>query len=112
MPYEGTSYYRLLQVDFDGQSDFSPVVPVRIGDGVSGLQIYPNPIRDQAWLLIPSDKANDTVLNIFDPAGKLVFSNAIQLQKGSNGINIDLSTLPSGIYFLKHEAEVIRLMKY
>ncbi len=112
MPYEGTSYYRLLQVDYDGQSDFSPVVPVRIGDGVSGLQIYPNPLRDQAWLLIPSDKANDTVLNIFDPAGKLVFSNAIQLQKGSNGINIDLSTLPSGIYFLKYEAEVIRLMKY
>lgn len=111
-PYDGTSYYRLRQVDFDGQTDFSPVVPIRLGDNVSGVQIYPNPVRDQAWLLIQSDKAINTVLNIYDPAGKLVFSNAVQLQKGSNGINIDLSTLPSGVYFLRYEAEVMRLIKY
>ena len=38
----------------------------------------------------------------------LVFFNAIQLQKGSNGINIDLSTLPSVVYFLRMEAEVMK----
>ena len=111
-PYNGTSYYRIRQVDYSGQFDFSPTVPVRLGNGVSGLQVYPNPVADQAWLLITVEEDIDAPIAIYDPAGKLMYSQQLQLEKGSNALNIDLSTFPSGIYFLHQGMEVVKLLKY
>ncbi len=111
-PYKGTSYYRLRQVDYNGMYDFSPVVSVRISDEVSAVQVYPNPVTDQAWLLIKTSEETDGVLTLVDAAGKLVETLRIPLQKGSNGLSLSTSHLSPGVYFLKYQSEVIRFMKY
>jgi len=109
-PGTGILYYRLRQVDFDGQLDYSKIVPVRIGTGVSPVVLYPNPIRDIAFVLIHTEIIGDVLLEIFDAAGKLVQSESANVLSGSNTIQIDVSSLPQGVYFLKQGVEVVKLV--
>src|SRR6185369_5159076 len=44
-PFEGTSYYRLKQTDFDGKFSYSDVSAVRV-DEKNTIIIYPNPASD------------------------------------------------------------------
>ncbi|MBL7923097.1 MAG: T9SS type A sorting domain-containing protein [Bacteroidia bacterium] len=110
-PYEGTSYYRIRQVDYNGRTDFSTVVPVRFGESLSGLQISPNPVREQAWLLLQSPENTTSSIELFDPAGKLVYTRVVELQEGSNGIALDMSRFESGMYILKQGRHVLRILK-
>lgn len=48
-PYEGLSYYRLKQIDFDGAQEIFPMVAIRIERNhltIPQLNIYPNPYRE------------------------------------------------------------------
>lgn len=110
-PLDGTSYYRIRQVDFDGQFDFSKIVPVRTGDAVSGISIYPNPVQDQAWLVMNSDEYKAQLIELYDVAGKLVYSEIVELQAGPNGFSIDMRSFEKGAYLLKVGEKTVRLMK-
>ncbi|HSY76009.1 MAG TPA: hypothetical protein VK890_04085, partial [Bacteroidia bacterium] len=41
-PFNGTSYYRLKQTDYDGHYSFSDIVPVNISSK-TGVSVFPNP---------------------------------------------------------------------
>src|SRR6185503_3929012 len=48
-PGKGLNYYRLKQVDIDGNFTFSATIKVTV-DNLSGLTVYPNPVYDQLQL--------------------------------------------------------------
>ncbi len=110
-PYDGTSYYRIRQVDFDGQFDFSKIVPVRTGGTVSDISIYPNPVQDQAWLLMNSDEYKAQLIELYDVTGKLVYSEIVELQSGPNGFSIDTRSFEKGVYLLRVGEKTVRLTK-
>ena len=110
-PLQGISYYRLRQVDYNGNSDFSPIVPVRIGVGASVISLYPNPVRDKAWLMLQSEETCIAALEIFDATGKLALSQSLELVKGSNGLQLDLGHLPAGIYHARLGTDTFRIVK-
>jgi Secretion system C-terminal sorting domain len=86
------NYYRLKQVDFDGQFNYSPVVTAVAGKGkLKG--IFPNPTADKVTL-IGNDLTNDDVVTIFDLNGR-----SVKTQKVS-GSQIDVSDLSKGFYIL------------
>ncbi|MBK7944832.1 MAG: T9SS type A sorting domain-containing protein [Flavobacteriales bacterium] len=65
-----TSYYKLKQVDSDGQFTWTPIVAVK-GAGVrTELVAYPNPARDRIMLAGLPDNTKRIVL--FDATGRLV----------------------------------------
>lgn len=111
-PGQGLIYYRLQQVDIDGQFDRSKIVPVRIGDGVSTPYLFPNPVSDQTYFIINSEENTDQTIEIFDLAGHLIFTQAVTLQKGNNSFALNLDGLPAGVYMLRNESAVIKLLKY
>ncbi len=111
-PGQGIIYYRLQQVDIDGQFDLSKIVPVRIGDGVSTPYLFPNPVRDQTYLMINSDENIDQAIEIFDLASHLIFTQTVTLQKGNNSVPLYLDGLPVGVYMLRNGSAVIKLLKY
>ena len=111
-PGQGLIYYRLQQVDIDGQFDRSKIVPVRIGDGVSTPQLFPNPIHDQAWLMLYANESSHSILEIMNTAGQIVSSHAVSLQEGNNTVSLQLGLLPEGVYFLRYGLDVIKLVKY
>jgi len=92
MPLPGTNYYRLIQVDRDGTSANSPVRSVSF-DASRSVRIYPNPVVD--FVMVESPQENST-LRIYDTAGKLVLSEAIDA-----GTAINTASLNAGVYMFK-----------
>ena len=91
-PLSILNYYRLKQVDFDGQFNYSPVVTAVAGKGkLKG--IFPNPTTDKITL-VGNDLTNDDVITIFDLNGRNVKSQKV------SGSQIDVSDLAKGFYIL------------
>jgi len=100
-PYNGTSYYRLKQTDFNGQSEtFSPVAVI-CGDagGEQSITYYPNPFTSELILEMNNISAENAVIKIYDVMGRIVYKNTFSESPLSNQkIIMDLQSLPSGIY--------------
>ena len=90
----GLLYYRLRQVDADGQSTYSRVVVVTGRDAAAQVALYPNPATDQFTLTLPVALANQPV-RVFDLQGRLV----TQLVRNSIG-NFEVNSLAAGTYFV------------
>lgn len=94
-PISGTSYYRLKQTDFDGHFEFSPIVSVNF-EGKSALMVSPNPSTG-LFTIYNIQLVSDQV-RLYNGLGQKL---NISINKSNSGITLDLSTLPSGIYFLQ-----------
>ena len=102
-PVQGTVYYRLKQVDFNGEFAYSKVIAVN-AKGLSNeltTQVYPNPFPDilKLTLTAPEKQAADMV--IYDMNGRQVLRKAIELDAGVNSMELQLQQLQSGMYLLK-----------
>ncbi|HYG52022.1 MAG TPA: T9SS type A sorting domain-containing protein [Flavobacteriales bacterium] len=71
-PYEGISYYRLKQVDYNGSHSYSYLRPVNIA-GAPTVQVYPNPNNGNELFFNPG-VANVVGIYVTDVTGKLVAS--------------------------------------
>ena len=81
---EGTFFYRLIQYDFDGESETLPTISIvnELISTSSSISIYPNPVINEKITIQLSGKIilNDWEVNIFNMKGQLMLS-----QKGSAG---------------------------
>lgn len=93
-PLKGTSYYRLKQTDFDGESSYSHIVPVQYN--VQGFIIYPNPTNNLVTVQLTTLPSNG-VINIKDVLGKTL----LQQKVTSINIEINVNRLPKGIYYVE-----------
>ena len=73
-------------------------------DGSLSIAVYPNPAENEIHLAnVEFDKAN---IEIFSSIGKLVLKSQV------NGAEpIDISSLSSGIYFLKVNGQTVKIIK-
>ncbi len=88
-------YYRLRQVDFDGDEAFSPVRVVLFESVSLGTKAFPNPIIKGNNLVIQSD--NIQTVDIFDNNGN--YLNTIEEATPVRSTSISTSDLGPGIYF-------------
>lgn len=105
-PYEGVSYYRLSQTDFDGVTRFSDVKAISINRDKSLPKIYPNPAESKQELNIPipSIKDREFLLNIRSTTGKILKSvptTEISSQYNNNTLRIKLPELSKGLYLIE-----------
>ncbi len=104
-PLQGTSYYRLKQVDFNGNYTYSALVAVAIlGDNVnvSNWLVYPNPIAKNQDLFFKSNSASENLnISIFDMFGKLIYSNQDDENTYEHVLHVsDIPNIATGIYNL------------
>lgn len=85
------NYYRLRQVDFDGDFEHSEIIYLKNDTRDTPVVIYPNPARD----LITYDGAAAT-LTFFDIQGKQIMQ-----QVANERTTIDISVLNSGVYTIE-----------
>ena len=98
-----TYYYRLRQVDYNGQFDYSPVVTVTTDvKGTVVGEFYPNPtIAGKVTLEVTSTAAGTWQAQVYDPSGKELSNQQIAVAKGYQAVAFDFSTLTPGLYFVK-----------
>ena len=98
-----TYYYRLRQVDYNGQFDFSPVVTVTTDvKGTVVGEFYPNPATaGKVTLEVTSTTEGTWQAQVYDPSGKELSNQQIAVAKGYQAVAFDFSTLTPGLYFVK-----------
>ncbi|MFD1631393.1 T9SS type A sorting domain-containing protein [Pseudopedobacter beijingensis] len=89
-----TLYYRLKQVDIDDKSNYSKVVPVKVGLG-NKIVISPNPAKDYLRVFVPGAKS----LSIISVNGVEVFST--KLNPDQDGELVHFGNLVKGLYLVK-----------
>jgi len=108
-PLQGISYYRLKNVDFDGQYSYSNIQSVHISnDENSSLKIYPNPTN--GIVTIEGNLLELSQIKLFDILGQDLTSFAMQKSE-KNSLILDLSTLKNGVYFIQSNTLVYKLHK-
>lgn len=97
--WDGAWYYRLKQVDYNGQMEyFGPVSAHLLCKGENELLIYPNPSSGTFTIRSEEKISNIEVINML---GEKIYSAQIN----SSQDVIDLSKTMSGIYFLRTKTE-------
>jgi hypothetical protein len=101
-PNKGTSYYRLKQIDFDGNSEYFTVRSIKNGSK-STASISPTIVQSgsTARLSIESEAEEDSNYFVYSMTGQLTLQQNIQVQKGSNTYDLNIADLPPGVYVLK-----------
>jgi hypothetical protein len=87
-PYEGTSYYRLKQTDYDGGFKYSKLVAVNNVITFTSInfelgKITPNPVNNNEFSInILHASRSSLLVNIFSLNGELVYSKVYDISKG------------------------------
>ncbi len=92
-PLNGINYYRLKQVDKNGQFKLYDVQFIK--NGINAVYVYPNPTTD----VVNVDNLLQSEISyaIYNAKGKLLFSG----DSSKMMISISLHNYPPGIYFVK-----------
>lgn len=108
-PYAGTSYYRLKQTDFDGTISYSSAIAILI-ENVSSIK--PIIYSDSGEKFLRLDKSNfaGQSLELFNALGQEM-TNYLLIQETESYIELNLSLIPPGIYFLKGFRDVVKFVK-
>jgi len=96
-PLLGVSYYRLRQVDFDGNFSYSKIEAVNFEEQYDNTIIaYPNPAKDMITFT-----GNIDQYAVFNIIGQNVQLKINSLGKENSLLILDISNLSSGVYVLK-----------
>ncbi len=111
----GSYSYRLKQIDFNGAFEYSSVIEVEVlGIKEFALsQNYPNPFNPSTKINFSLAVDSKVSLKIFDVLGQEVATliNG-QLAAGTQEISFDASSLNSGVYFYRIDADGIDGQKF
>lgn len=111
-PLLGMNYYRLRQVDYDGQFEYSSIVSIKMEAVLGEISIHPNPVQDYLQInILPAA----TSLIIIDQTGRVIHRQKLS---GQADVEIQAQTFLSGTYQLilfDSEGEILTkgtFMKY
>jgi hypothetical protein len=97
-PLSGINYYRLKQVDFDGQFTYSPVVNV-VFDNKAGIRLAPTPVQDQLRVELDEMFQEDAQWQLYDFAGRLVQTGVLSAE--NMVFNVEVGSLTPGNYVIR-----------
>ncbi|MEO0776093.1 MAG: T9SS type A sorting domain-containing protein, partial [Bacteroidota bacterium] len=90
----GAHYYRLKQVDFNGQFEYSKIISLSFYSQNEAFLVYPNPVASTVQI---ETSISQYDIAILDANGKVVQTH----QNFSFSTSLDLSTLATGIYSIE-----------
>jgi Secretion system C-terminal sorting domain len=97
-PLAGTNYYRLKQVDLDGQFEYSKVVTARFGREGS-LSVIPTLVVDNLQVSLDETSTENGTWEIIDLSGRQVLAGTIEAEQ--DAFQADLSSLQEGSYIVR-----------
>jgi len=96
-PYKGWNYYKLEQVDMDGQINLIGIKSLNFDlKAEDGIMVYPNPAIH--YINIDFDEAHYSSLEVLDLNGEVIHKQA--LASDMSTCKIDISTYSMGTYIL------------
>lgn len=89
---KATAYYRLKQIDFDGQFEYSTIIKVLNKD--LSIELAPNPFNDNIEITSATPILHAEIIDITGKVKTFEISN-------TNKLNINTADLGKGVYFIR-----------
>lgn len=108
-------YYRIKQVDFNGNTEYSDIIPLNTSK-ISNWEIYPNPFNGQLHFICKKGFSQGLTVSINNIAGIKILEKTIHPENNEKVFTIDeLEALDNGLYFITihetHSTTVFKLFK-
>lgn len=101
-PYtNGISYYRLKQVDGNGDFKYSNIEALNVPEGLSLIKLYPNPVKNQFTVLTTSSVSDELTIRITDHLGRVVRELNQDINQGFNSMIFDVTDFSTGNYIIE-----------
>ena len=97
-PASGTSEYRLVMVDRNGNTAYSTVKSIRIGS-VSAVSVYPNPASEYVNVTLGGDASVSANIRLVNLAGQVLLEKTVA-NAGGTTVPLTISGYPSGNYLI------------
>jgi hypothetical protein len=101
-------WYRIRQLDVDGYSNFSEILPWKTVQSRTSLEVYPVPTDEVLHLKFSNALERAAQFSLFDLQGHLVMEQS--LEAGLLHSTMDVSSLPEGLYFYRTTANAGRTL--
>ncbi len=103
-PLEGPAYYRVVQVNNNGDYSYSGVIPFYFNPNLRGLEVQqagPSPFRDEIEVTFSTGKAGAIEIVLFSADGSMLANDRIDVSPGQHQHHLrQLGDLPAGTYVL------------
>lgn len=101
-PLAGANFYRLKQVDWDGDSAYFEVLKVVApGETAASFHISPNPTYGEIHLQLAGPMTGQLEIRLLDKQGRIMRNWSFRKQSGLWSQLLNLSTLAPGAYFIE-----------
>lgn len=101
-PLAGISYYRLKQLDYDGDFEYSPVITIQNIQKLDDVIVSPNPAElGDVQLSFNDQWGQNYEIELVNQQGAVVYTTSLVSQKGQNQLSFDFSHIPVGVYTLR-----------
>lgn len=100
-PYQGYSYYRLKQTDFDGTTEIIDIASIYYDKRITS-RIFPNPVTDnRVNIRLEDSTAGEVRIQFVNQMGHIVYYTTAARLEGGQDIVLDLpADLQAGLYFV------------
>jgi hypothetical protein len=111
----GKNYYRLKQIDFDGQFDYSYIVHIFVKRDELSYKVSPNPVQNDIHIIFDTPTSNNLMVNLFSIRGEILYSEIWSKDLSERTIS-DMNLSP-GIYFIEisekgKQSKLEKIIKY
>jgi hypothetical protein len=100
----GAYYYRIVDVDFDGNKEYSRIISVIAKECFeNNFMVYPNPTNNLLNVDLNIGTKGQIIINIVNLIGAQILKKKIDVNQGNNTTSLDLGNVASGVYFIDLE---------
>ena len=101
-PFQGKVYYRLKEIDTDGEFEYSVIRFVNSNVYSISLTVFPNPTNGIVSIALNNQEMSGLgSIIVYNTLGQEMYSQIIDATELSSGISVDLSNLAHGTYAVK-----------
>jgi hypothetical protein len=90
-PFQGLSYYRLTQTDYDGRKSYSELIPITVEQNEeASVVVFPNPgsTDESIFVQLNNLKDEETTIVVKDLLGRTIASKSVNISSNSDVIDI------------------------
>jgi predicted peptidase len=111
-PQRGANLYRLVLVNLDGKKEYYDIKRVSLPNSSgAGVVNIPNPVKGTLSVYVNVEQSQQVRILVHDLNGKTVQRSSRLFTPGVSENKIDVTSLPTGTYFIKVEGETFSVTK-
>jgi len=97
--------YRIKVLDTEGGYEYSPEMNTRLKERKLNFELLQSNQPNEKAIRVISNYQGKAELSVIDASGQEVFTRSQALKRGENLTRVDLSRLPTGVYFISFSTD-------